>query len=93
MATQAAVTLLLAEQFELPADARAHGVTVQGGTPFLVLRGVAGRARFRVERGFDRAEVGGGLPLRGDRVPPMAVEKGLDRFRWLLALAARHGEQ
>ena len=63
---------------QLSQDARPHGVTVQASLPVVELGGMARTAGARVERGLDRAEVGGRGSLRAKWPGPVFPQKDLD---------------
>ena len=56
---------------ELARDSGATGGGMSAVTPVTVLKGMAGAARLRIERPFERGETRGRPPLRGQGLPPV----------------------
>lgn len=75
---------------QLPQDPGPHRPTVETLFPIVELRSVASATGARIERGLERAELGGGCALRAQWPGPVVLQKALDLIHFL-SFAATFG--
>jgi hypothetical protein len=74
----------------LPQDPGPHRPTVEALFPIVELRDVAGATGTGIERGLERAELGGRCALRAQWPGPVVLQKALDMIH-LLSFAGTFG--
>jgi len=68
---------------QLPQDTRPHRPAVEALSPIVELCGVAGATGAGIERGLERAELGGRCALRTQGPGPVVLQKALDLIHFL----------